>query len=120
MPGLGIRIFTDEMVNPRVAWALSRLGYDVESCQRAGRANQQISDESQLAYATEQGRAVLTFNVGDFLRLDQRWKLQGRTHAGIITARQVLSLAELTRRVQFHLDTVSPESQLNTLLELVS
>jgi hypothetical protein len=46
--------------------------------------------------------------------------MQGRTHAGIIAAPQVLSLVELTRRVQLHLDTVSSEAQSDTLLELGS
>ncbi|MGE3273020.1 MAG: DUF5615 family PIN-like protein [Chloroflexota bacterium] len=118
MPGLGVRLFTDEMVNPRVAWTLSRLGYDVESCQRAGRANQRISDDDQLLYAAQQRRVILTFNTADFEVLDRRWKAQRRAHAGIIVAEQVVQLAELTRRVQLHLDTISPEDQFNTLLEL--
>ncbi|MCC7369718.1 MAG: DUF5615 family PIN-like protein [Chloroflexi bacterium] len=118
MPGLGIRLFADEMVNPRVASVLARMGYDIESCQWAGRANQWISDESQLQYATDQGRAILTFNVGDFLRLDQRWKTLGRRHAGIVVAEQVLPLPELIRRVQLHLDSVHPETQENAVLEL--
>jgi len=45
MAGRGIRLFTDEMTNIRVAGRLSRLGYDVESCRYAGRANQRIPDE---------------------------------------------------------------------------
>jgi hypothetical protein len=119
MVGLGIRLFTDEMVNPRLAGALTRLGYDVESCQWAGRANQRIPDEQQLTYATRQGRAILTFNVGDFERLDRRWKARGLAHAGIIISPQIIKLAELTRRVQLHLDTISPSDQHDFLLELV-
>lgn len=120
MAGLGIRIFTDEMVNPRLAGFLSRLGYDVVSCQWVGRSNRGIPDEEQLSYASQQGRAILTFNVGDFERLDRQWKARGLVHAGIIVAPQITRLAELTRRVQLHLDTVSPDAQGNTLLELAS
>ena len=107
------------MVNPRVANALVRLGYDVESCQRAGRANQGISDADQLAYATEQGRAILTFNVADFDRLDRQWKARGRVHAGIIVSVQIIHVPELARRIQLHLDTVPQVAQDNAVLELV-
>jgi hypothetical protein len=114
----GFPLFTDEMVNPRLAGSLTRLGYDAESCHWAGRANLSISDEDQLRYATQQGRAILTFNIGDFERLDRRWKTQGLIHGGIITSPQITSFAELLRRVQLHLDTVSIEVQRNVLLEL--
>jgi predicted nuclease of predicted toxin-antitoxin system len=120
MAGRGILIFTDEMVNPRLATALLRLGYDAESCQRAGRANQGISDEDQLAYASQQGRAILTFNVADFERLDRRWKARGLVHHGIIVSAQITDLQELIRRVQLHLDTYSSLNQHNAVRELAS
>ena len=120
MAGLGIPLFTDEMVNPRLAGTLVRRGYDVESCQWAGRSNQGIPDDQQLLYASQQGRAILTFNVGDFERLDRAWKARGWVHAGIVVAPRITSLAELLRRVQLHLDTVTPEAQRDTLLELPS
>lgn len=118
MAGLGFPLFTDEMINPRLAGTLTRLGYDVESCQWAGRANQHISDEDQLRYATTQGRAILTFNMGDFERLDRRWKALGLVHGGIVVSPQITRFAELLRRVQLHLDTVPDNLQWNTLLEL--
>jgi hypothetical protein len=120
MAGLRFPLFTDEMVNPRLAGALARLGYDAESCQWAGRANQAIPDEDQLRYATGQGRAILTFNIGDFERLDRRWKAPGLVHGGIIVSPQIRSFAELLRRAQLHLDTVPASRQWNTLLELES
>jgi|SRR5215212_9677648 len=116
--GLGVSIFTDEMINPRLAGALVRLAYDAESCQWAGRANQHIADEDQLVYATSQGRAILTFNIGDFERLDRQWKARNRIHSGIVVSAQIVRFAELLRRVQRHLDTISPAEQHNTLLEL--
>ncbi len=51
MAGVGVRLFTDEMVDPRLALALRERGYDAESCLEAGRANQKIPDEAQLLYA---------------------------------------------------------------------
>src|SRR5262245_9266441 len=118
MPGLGVALFTDEMVNPRLAGTLVRRGYDAESCQWAGRSNLHIPDDQQLLYASTHGRAILTFNIGDFERLDREWKARGWVHAGIIISPQIISFAELLRRVQLHLNTITPSIQHDTLLEL--
>jgi hypothetical protein len=118
MAGLGVRLCTDEMVNPRLAANLVRPGYDVVSCQWAGRSNLGISDDQQLLYATQHGRAILTFNIGDFERLDRAWRARGRVHGGIIVSPQITRFAELLRRVRVHLDTVSPDHQRGTLREL--
>ncbi len=77
MAGLGIAVYTDELVSPALAIALRTRGYDALSCHAAGRINQKISDRDQLIYATEHGRAILTNNNGDFAPLDTRWKRQG-------------------------------------------
>ena len=69
MAGLGVRLFTDEMISSDVAAGLRLRGYDVESCEEAGRARQSISDDEQLAYATAAQRAIFSFNMGDFSRL---------------------------------------------------
>lgn len=118
MTGGGIPLFTDEHIDARLAPALARRGLDVISCQQAQRANQRISDEDQLAYATSQGRAILTFNMVDFIALDAEWKQDGRRHAGIIVSAEIRSLTELVRRVEHHLSTIPPEQQINTLLWL--
>jgi hypothetical protein len=50
------------------------------------------SDEQQLLGATAQGRAIFTYNIRDFIILDERYP----HHAGIILARQkTMSLNEL-------------------------
>jgi len=87
--GGGIPLFTDEHIDARLAPALTRRGFDALSCQGAGRANQRISAEDQLAYATAQGRAIFTFNTRDFLALDGEWKQDGRKHAGIIVSAEI-------------------------------
>ncbi len=121
MDGLGITVFTDEMITPRLAAALRALGYDVESCQSVGRANQRISDYDQLAYATSQGRAIYTFNVADFERLDIQWANARLSHAGIIVSEDLnTDLQEMTRRLKIHLDTVTPATQHNRLLPLAT
>ena len=59
MAGLGIRLFTDEHIFKDLARELRNRGYDAEGCYEVGRANQGISDEEQLEYATRRGCAIL-------------------------------------------------------------
>ena len=118
MAGLGIAIFTDEHVHAGLAAALRQLGYDAVSCQEAGRHLQGISDDDQLAYAAQEGRAILTNNFTDFEDADRRWKAANRRHAGIIIYSRSPTFSALLRRVQQHLDTVDPQVQDDILLWL--
>jgi hypothetical protein len=111
--GLGIRLYTDEDVDPRLAEQLQRRGYDAISCREAGNNNQGFTDDWQLGWATEHGRAILVFNVAHYLRLDSLWKLQNRSHAGIIMAEHQWSFGDLLRRTIIHFDTVDPEEQFD-------
>ncbi len=118
MAGLGIALYIDEDVHAALAGELRRRGYDVESCHEAGRGNRAIPDEEQLAYATEQGRAIITFNAADYILLDQEWKAVGLEHTGIVVSPKINDLGELLRRVTHHLDTTRPDTQRDTLLWL--
>lgn len=53
-----------------------------------------LSDGEQLLWATEQGRAIYSFNIGDFCKLHRDYMLQGQTHAGIILAQQRYSIGQ--------------------------
>jgi hypothetical protein len=116
--GLGVRLFTDEHIFRQLARTLRDRGYDAESCQEAGRANRGLSDDEQLAYATGAGRAILTANARDFVRIDAEWKRTGRQHAGIVVTPESDDFGELLRRVVRHLDTYSPDIQHDTLIWL--
>jgi len=116
MAGLGIAVYTDELVDPALAIELRKRGYDVLSCHEAGRINQKINDRDQLIYAANHERAILTNNKRDFLPLDVRWKRQGRVHAGMMLYTGFPSLGDLLRRVIAHLDRVEPETQHDTVL----
>jgi hypothetical protein len=74
------RLYADEDFPPAVVNALRGLGHDVLRVQEVGKANQQIPDEDVLAYAISLGRAVLTHNRWDYIRL-HRWV---RPHCGIV------------------------------------
>jgi hypothetical protein len=74
------RLYADEDFDHPVVEELRRLGHDVLTVQEAGQGNQKTPDADVLAFAIQQGRAVLTFNRGDFFRLHQRVQ----PHSGII------------------------------------
>ncbi len=74
------RLFADENFPVEVARLLRQRGHDVTVMQEAGMANRGIPDPEILALATAQGRAVLTINRRDFIRLHRR----DPDHAGIV------------------------------------
>ena len=78
--------------------ALRHRGLDVSSSREL--ALLQCSDEEQLTWAFEQGRAIYTYNASDFCRLHSEFIRHGRHHAGIIIGdQQVLSIGEQLRRL---------------------
>jgi hypothetical protein len=91
-----IRFFTDEDVYAAVAVALNQAGVDAISTPMSGRMSE--SDESQLLWASGQGRVVVTFNVGHFTAIHSRWMAQGRHHAGIVVSSQ-RSVGDVIRRL---------------------
>lgn len=90
------KLFLDEHIWVGLAEALRQQGFDtvhVHEVQRDG-----LDDESQLIYATENERAILTFNARHFEPLAAKWFLEQREHAGIIISDE-LPLGELLRRM---------------------
>jgi len=74
------------------------------------------SDAEHLDYATTQGRVLYTFNVADFYRLHTNYLAQGKTHAGIILARQQrYSVGEQMRRLLKLVATKSAEEMQNSV-----
>jgi predicted nuclease of predicted toxin-antitoxin system len=74
------RLYADENFPLQVIEHLRRLGHEVLTVQDDGCAGQAIADPAVLSRATEQGRALLTLNRRDFIRLH----LQNARHGGII------------------------------------
>ena len=78
--------------------ALAARGIDVANAVDAGFVGR--SDAAHLEYATETGRVLYTFNVGDFYRLHGEWLGGGRSHAGLVLVpQQVYSIGEQMRRL---------------------
>jgi hypothetical protein len=82
-----LRLFLDEDVHAALAIALRNRGQDAIHALDARRLG--LPDESQLSFATAHDRALVTFNVGDFVRLHNRWVTEGRE--------QVIAIIEATR-----------------------
>jgi predicted nuclease of predicted toxin-antitoxin system len=75
-----LNLYADEQFpHPAVQRPIAK-GFDVLTVQEAGKANQKIPDPEVLAFATSQGRAVITQNRRDFIALHN----QSQAHAGIV------------------------------------
>jgi hypothetical protein len=91
-----LRFFTDEDIHGALASELRKRGFDAVSTVEAGRSS--VPDDSQLAWATSEERAIVTFNVGDFALLHTDWIESGRHHSGIVVSAQ-RPLGDLLRRL---------------------
>jgi hypothetical protein len=104
-----VSLYLDEDAqNVRLIRALRTRGVDVVAAWDVGM--RQRDDEEHLLLATAQGRVLYGFNVGDFYRLHTEFLTQGRSHAGIILAKQQqYSVGEQMRRLLKLIATKSAE-----------
>lgn len=82
-----IRLYLEEdSMRYALVRALRARGVDVLTALEAGMIAR--DDREHLEYATTQGRALHSFNIRDFYRLHTAYIAEGKSHAGIILARQ--------------------------------
>jgi len=87
-------------------------GIDLVTAAEAGMIRRK--DEEHLSFATLQGRALYSFNVGDFHEIHTEWTATGRGHAGIILAQQKrYSTGEQIRRLLRLIGSLSGEAMKN-------
>jgi hypothetical protein len=91
-----IKFYIDEDVYNSIAVLLSRRGFDSVSTNELARNRE--SDESQLQWASEQNRAIVTFNVAHFAKLHGDTLNEGNHHSGIIVSSQI-PLGEVLKRL---------------------
>lgn len=89
------RLFSDENFSLRVVRVLRTLNHDVRTTREAGLANRGIDDPEILESATADGRAVLTDNRRDFIRLHMRRP----DHGGIVACTYDPDPERLARRI---------------------
>ena len=102
-----MKFYLDEHIPKGVVEGLRRRGVDVLTVQEAGRLGD--SDEKQLAFATREGRVLVTFD-DDFLRLDAA----GIPHTGIVfsqTGRQ--TVGELIESLMLVANVIEPNEMKN-------
>jgi hypothetical protein len=74
------RLYANENFPLTAVQELRRLGHDVLTTVEAGRANQAVPDADVLAFAIAEGRALLTLNRRDFIKLARI----NPSHSGVI------------------------------------
>ena len=99
------RLYADENFPYPVVLELRRLGHDVMTVQEAGKAGQKTKDEVILAQAGADGRAVLTHDRKDFVRLHGHEPI----HGGIIVCTVDSDFAGLAARIH---KAINGESKL--------
>lgn len=89
------QLYADENFAFGVVRELRQLKHDVLTALEAGLANRGVPDPDHLAFAISQGRAVLTFDAWDYIRLHSRV----RPHSGIIVCSDDHDAAALASRI---------------------
>lgn len=107
------RFYANENLTFELVELLRQQGYDVLTSLEAGNANQRIPDDQVLRTATEDNRAVLTFNRDDFLRLHR----SGVNHSGIIICKDDSDLSGLSQALHDYL--MAQEILQNRLLRVL-
>jgi len=74
------RLYSDENFDVRAMETLQNLGHDTLTARDAGQTNQRIPDHEVLAFATQNSRAIVTFDRRDYYHLHQNQP----AHAGIV------------------------------------
>ena len=111
-----IRLYTDEDVYGSVALKLRERGLDAMSTPEANRLG--ASDLSQIEWAAQQGRVLLTFNVAHFTRLHDEWLSRSQHHSGIIVSSQ-RPIGDLLRRARALASSLGAE-EMRDRLEFLS
>ena len=110
------RLYFDEDADVRLAEALRRRGYDVETTVTAGLL--EASDEEQLTYAASQQRVLVTHNIKHFPGVQAAWIEAGKAHWGIIILIGHSAIGPWLRRRETLLNRFSAEELKNRLLFL--
>jgi uncharacterized protein DUF5615 len=110
-----VRLYVDEDAMARaVVSGLRARGVDVATVLEEGMSGK--DDIDQLEHASQQGRAIYTFNVGHFCRLHTEYLAQSKSHAGIIVVhRQRYSVGEQVRRLSNLMNTKTAEEMRDNL-----
>jgi len=102
-------IYANENFPLQVVEALRQLGHDVLTVREAGQDNQQIDDARVLAFASAAGRALVTINRRDFIKLHR----EQPAHHGIIVCTEDPDIEGQAQRIH---DAIKEPPALDGLL----
>ncbi|MBX3054895.1 MAG: DUF5615 family PIN-like protein [Anaerolineae bacterium] len=110
-----IRLYIDEdSMSRALVRALRARGVDVTTALDEEMIEQ--PDLFHLQYASEQGRVLYSFNVGDFFNLHTLYLQEGKSHPGMILCpQQTYSVGEQMRRLLKLIATKSAHDMQNTV-----
>lgn len=110
---MAIAFYCDEDVHILVAAIGRRAGLDIRHTQEYGRKG--IKDADQLAFATREGRVLVTVNCRDFEPITAQFMQDGSPHAGVLCISSSMSrrhpretVSALLRFVALYPDGVPP------------
>ena len=97
-----MKFYLDENLSPVIAEALRGRGFDATSAHEVGMAG--APDQLQLAFASNEGRYLVTCDLRHFVEHGRRAVRDRRPHAGIILcpasfAGEVRAITQALRRV---------------------
>jgi hypothetical protein len=117
---MNIRLYLDEdTMDSHLVLALRARGVDVITASDAGMIER--LDDEHLEYASLQGRALYSFNAGDYQLLHTRYIEQNKHHCGIILAQQQrYSVGEQMRRLLRLIGSISAEEMIDNIVFLSS
>jgi hypothetical protein len=105
-----VRLYIDEDITDDLARVLRARGFDALSVYDLDMTGK--TDSEQAAFAVEQQRTLLSFNVKHFSAIATQYAAESRTHFGIVVSNQLL-FGELLRRVLILLRLQTAEKMVN-------
>ena len=106
-----LRYYFDEHVDPDIATALRLRSIDALTALEAGLALKRIPDAEQLAFATSQGRVLVTKEKREFPDLAGKQL----PHAGIIILQRKASMGSYIEFLEYAAKVLEPEYMQNRL-----
>ncbi len=106
------KLLLDEHIWSYLAKILREQGFDVIHVNEVDL--DATPDEKIMEYAAGEHRAVVTFNVKDFIPLSVQYFEDGKEHYGVVVSIE-LSRGELQKRVTKLLESVTVEELMNAV-----
>jgi hypothetical protein len=104
----------EDMMSHSLVNALRSRGIDVKTVLEEKREG--FSDESQLKWATREGRIICTANIADFIQLHIRFIEIGQEHSGIIlVTQQQYSVGGYLRALMKLISSKTAEDMVNQI-----